>query len=496
MFRTIKLTNFRHFKNQELELGPGLWCIVGENGVGKSTIIEAINFMMYGSKYLRGKVSASIGPKTSIEVSGVFPQDFTIKRVGNQTEFHSQETLLTRAADIKEYFESSFCSAEVFTTVFVAHQRAISEIALLRPGERKRRLCELLGLSAVEKASEVLRTQIRSLHRPTSSVDQVDKDLEDLSFLQGLDINRISQVKALQEEFARVEALPMTPEKAREQLEEITPLILELRQAADILTGEAQFKKGMLQHISTQESCPLCYSKIDPTNLTKQLQTNVIDLRQKATSIYEQVAPLEQMKITYSNTVPHRSLKAISQDLGNDAQLDVADLWPRIIDANRSKGRLDHLKEEWAEYESHQGILQLGLHFQEFLPYIMADKFRRLEELVTGYLSEYSPFRAFRMDDEGNMFVDDKTLKNLSVGQCDLVCLIFRVALAQMFGEEKFGQPPIAIFDSSFDAIDNNNMALALELLADAPFKQVIVTSHNEAVARRLGLNTLVLESQ
>ncbi len=496
MFRTIKLKNFRHFKDQTLELGPGLWCIVGDNGVGKSTIIEALNFMMYGSKYLRGKVSASIGPKTSIEVSGAFPQDFTIKRVGNQTELRSQGTLLTRASDVKEYFESSFCSAEVFTTVFVAHQRAISEISILRPTERKRRLCELLGLSAVEKASEVLRAQIRSLHRPATPEAQVDKDLKDLSFLEELDIDRISQVKRLQEELVKVQALPISPEKAQEQLKEILPLMQELQQVASVLTGEARFKQGMLQHIVAKESCPLCYSAIDPTVLTNKLQKDIVDLHQKAGSIHEQLSPLDQMRTTYSGAVSYRSVETISQELGNDAQLDVADLWPRIIDANRSKGRLDHLKTEWAEYKGHQGILALGLHFQEFLPYIMSDKFRRLEELVSGYLNEYSPFKSFQMDEEGNMFVDDKPLKDLSVGQCDLVCLIFRVALAQMFGEEHFGNPPIAIFDSSFDAIDGNNMALALELLADSPFGQTIVTSHNESVARQLGLNTIVLEPQ
>jgi len=42
--KTLKLTNFRNYKNAEIELHPGVNLIYGSNGQGKTNLVEAINF--------------------------------------------------------------------------------------------------------------------------------------------------------------------------------------------------------------------------------------------------------------------------------------------------------------------------------------------------------------------------------------------------------------------------------------------------------------------
>ncbi len=494
MFHTINLTNFRHFKNLKLELGSGLCCILGENGTGKSTIIEALTFMMYGSKYMRGKVSSSINSKTKIEIGGDFPQEFTLTRYGNQTELHIQGSILQRTAEIKEYFETSFCSAETFTTVFVAAQRIVSEIAILRPTERKRRLCELLGLVAVERVSEVLRNRIRGLQKPIVSEPKVDQSLEDLSFLKGIDPGKMMKVRELQKELKAIQSLVISPVQASEKLRELSPLIKELQEVVGNVSGERLFKHDAVSRAKHSGTCLLCGTKMEGSSLQAHLEKDIQQLDREVIGLNQKINPLLQMESSYQQAASYRSSETVLRDLGADIDINVDDLWPKIVEGNRQKGHYELLKSQWEEFKSHQGDLELGLHFQDFLPYIMSEKFRRLEELVTGYLREYSPFQEFRMDEQGNMFVDDKPLRDLSAGQCDLTCIIFRVALAQLFGEEKFGRAPIVIFDSSFDSIDPIKMATGLELLADSPFDQTIVTAHNEETARRLGLNITILE--
>ncbi|MGH7534577.1 MAG: AAA family ATPase, partial [Gemmatimonadales bacterium] len=50
----LRLLNFRQHEDTELELGAGLTGIIGPNGVGKTTLLEAIAWAMYGMPAARG----------------------------------------------------------------------------------------------------------------------------------------------------------------------------------------------------------------------------------------------------------------------------------------------------------------------------------------------------------------------------------------------------------------------------------------------------------
>ena len=47
---SLSIRNFKKFRYADLEFPNGLIGIVGGNGVGKSTIVEAIAWALYGSK--------------------------------------------------------------------------------------------------------------------------------------------------------------------------------------------------------------------------------------------------------------------------------------------------------------------------------------------------------------------------------------------------------------------------------------------------------------
>ena len=49
ILKTLSLTNFRKFKSTVIEFPDGVTGVVGLNGVGKSTIFEAIAWVLYGS---------------------------------------------------------------------------------------------------------------------------------------------------------------------------------------------------------------------------------------------------------------------------------------------------------------------------------------------------------------------------------------------------------------------------------------------------------------
>ena len=47
----IKLTNFRNYENVEIEFLKGVNIILGDNGVGKTNLVEAIDFLTIGKSF-------------------------------------------------------------------------------------------------------------------------------------------------------------------------------------------------------------------------------------------------------------------------------------------------------------------------------------------------------------------------------------------------------------------------------------------------------------
>jgi exonuclease SbcC len=52
--RRLRLENFRQFAQTEIEFGQGITGVVGPNGVGKTTLLEAIAWAIYGVPAVRG----------------------------------------------------------------------------------------------------------------------------------------------------------------------------------------------------------------------------------------------------------------------------------------------------------------------------------------------------------------------------------------------------------------------------------------------------------
>jgi len=60
IIKSLFLTNFRRFKQKKLDLSKGITVLIGKNGVGKTSIAEAINLLATGSSFRAGKVGEMI----------------------------------------------------------------------------------------------------------------------------------------------------------------------------------------------------------------------------------------------------------------------------------------------------------------------------------------------------------------------------------------------------------------------------------------------------
>jgi len=60
--KTLSINNFRNIETAQIEPDPVLSCFIGENGAGKTSILEALVVLSKGRSFRSGQVSTLIGP--------------------------------------------------------------------------------------------------------------------------------------------------------------------------------------------------------------------------------------------------------------------------------------------------------------------------------------------------------------------------------------------------------------------------------------------------
>jgi exonuclease SbcC len=198
----VKLVNFLSHKDTEIEFGEGLTVFIGRNGAGKSSVIDAITYALYG-QHTRGKRThvkdgASKG-KVELELR-LFGRKYEIVR-----EFDGRGGL--RTAEIREdgrllvtgeKRDETRVSEEVSRILGLDYDRMVSSVviqqgeidAILRsdPKELKELFDDLMGLRTFDEAFNEMREVLEDFRegirkmtgRSPEDVKLVEQELEGL----------------------------------------------------------------------------------------------------------------------------------------------------------------------------------------------------------------------------------------------------------------------------------------------------------------------------
>ena len=205
---SLKLQNFKKYKELNIEFSLGLIGILGKNGSGKSTIFEAILFALYGELKNKGykdiirNAKASIKDAVCVELSFEYEactyrvkREFRGKNLSASAHFYKNEELLCSGVkEVTSYISTlSHMNKEAFLSTLFASQKELNSLSSLKNEDRKKMIRKLLGLEKIDFVEKELIEKSRALKREISAYDEVLLSKEEKQ-------NKTNKQKELKEE--------------------------------------------------------------------------------------------------------------------------------------------------------------------------------------------------------------------------------------------------------------------------------------------------------
>ncbi|MEK6643783.1 MAG: chromosome segregation protein SMC [Planctomycetota bacterium] len=223
ILKKLTATGFKSFADKtELDFGPGITCIVGPNGCGKSNVVDAIKWVLgeQSAKSLRGKQMMDVifngsGTRKSMSMSqvdltfdntdGTLPTDQT-EVVVSRKLFRSGESeyLMNgqscRLKDIKELFLDTGVGVDAYSMI---EQGRLDVLLQANPTDRRLIFEEAAGISKYKlrkkEAQRRLERVNQNLLRLQDIVDEVEKRLRSVKLAAGKARNYQQYVQQLRE---------------------------------------------------------------------------------------------------------------------------------------------------------------------------------------------------------------------------------------------------------------------------------------------------------
>ncbi len=334
--KAINIHAFRGVPDLNLELDGKSLLLQGENGTGKSAIVEAIEFFFTGKiSHLEGIRGISLqrhGPHVNFE-----PDDVSVGITFDPGSISLNRTFASAPSppdQLKDYFQITQKGT------FILRRSQILEFIMSQPADRFRTIGSIIG---VEPLDEIELEMMRLRDGLEGEIDSKEKEIEglieDLSTVVGKDIVKVEDVLPALNEILRKTNLPLiksledvdkhaeemlrTAKKAESidrvkmlnEILEVTKVPLIAEGIVDELNGLKVKVKHLLQeHIRLELSianllasgrtviekeemdiCPLCEQKIDRDRLLTRIDNRLRtlrDLSEKASEVRTMSVPI------------------------------------------------------------------------------------------------------------------------------------------------------------------------------------------------------------
>ena len=299
ILKILSLKNFRKFKNSTIEFPDGVTGIVGLNGVGKSTIFEAIAWVFYGSVAARTsvdqikRVDALSSDPCRVELEFIFENDnYRIVRemIGKNLTASATVTVngkiaATSAEVVSKYIQKKLGMdfKSFFTSIF-AKQKELNALSSMIASERRPLILRMLGIDSLDEVIKEIKSDKRN---KDSLIEKLKQDLVDETGLDKTDIYK-DKIKNLEKQKKENEVLI---KKSKENLHNLKKELTALVKKCE--TFKTDFEKINEKKGKLVEKKTLFEKKIKLADELKNLKNKIED---RLKTVLQQKKKLDSFK--------------------------------------------------------------------------------------------------------------------------------------------------------------------------------------------------------
>jgi exonuclease SbcC len=191
IIKSLTLKNFRKFKDATIDIPDGVTGVVGLNGVGKSTIFEAIAWVLYGSVAARTSVSqikrqdAISSDPCRVELDFIFEENsYRVVRELSGKNFVSSATatingkIAATGAEVVSRFIQKKLGMDFksfFTSIF-AKQKELNALSSMIASERRPLILRMLGIDSLDDVIKEIKSDKKE---KDALIDRLNQNLTD-----------------------------------------------------------------------------------------------------------------------------------------------------------------------------------------------------------------------------------------------------------------------------------------------------------------------------
>ena len=315
MIKKIELENYRCYDTHSITFNDGLNVIAGENGSGKTTIVEAIAFALFGNKLTRGKANAWVSHGKKHGKVILYLDDFIITRGDNEQHVATLdgEIIARQHVGIDEWMQSTYgLNSDLYSTSNYIAQKDIESFSGLQPAEKIKRIEKLLRIDVLDSIKDNSKAKLKLLRAELRSMENKLKNAvyepESIDTLKATIMVFESELQTKEDQYDDVLKNYIEYEhnlakwnKKKSLIEKTKDIIYKdiPENIAELLKFERQVKESNEAYLSLQEI---------PLNVIAQdLSKDLIKLRDsyvKAKTQYEELRDIDKVCPTCTQEIP------------------------------------------------------------------------------------------------------------------------------------------------------------------------------------------------